>query len=294
MKKIRYLAEAFLLGLALIIFRAMPVDTASSLGGRIGRTIGPRIAGSRKALRNLQKAMPEKSTEEHRTIIEDMWENLGRVIAEYPHLQTIINERTEIVGEEHVDAVGIDSPMIIVSAHVANWELGPFYFNYRKHWPMAGIYRAPNNPYVEKMLDRLRNPERRGNYIAKSHKGVREMVKTLQDGGRLGNLIDQKYNQGIPVPFFGRPAMTSAAPAQLAEKFDCPLLPLQIERLQGCRFRITFYPAFKPGGMDDMAVMEKLHGMLEDWIRNAPGQWLWLHRRWDSKIFKSQPTPPLP
>lgn len=286
MKKIRYMAEAALLHSAFRIFYLLGPDKASAAGGWIGRALGPHLSASRKAFKNLQLAMPEKTAEEHEAIVRKMWDNLGRVIGEYPHMQRIITERIDVAGEENLDAIGIDNPCIIIGAHLANWEIPAFFFNYRKKWPVNSIYREPNNPYVARLLTRARNPEQRGRYIAKSQQGVREMVKTLKDGGRLGNLIDQKYNQGLPVPFFGHPAMTSAAPVQLAEKFGCPILPMQVERLKGCNFRVTFYPAFKTEGIGDMAAMEKCHSMLEDWIRQNPEQWLWLHRRWNSRALR--------
>lgn len=286
MKNTRYLFEAACLWSFFLLFRVLPMDHASALGGWIGRLVGPRLGASRKAHRNIEYAMPDKSPAERDKIVRDMWDNLGRVMAEYPHLEKIIHERVEIAGEEHLDAIGIDNPCIVIGSHLANWELMPFYFNYRKDWPLVGVYRRPNNPYVDRLLDRCRNPKDRGTYIAKSQKGVRAMVQALKDGKRLANLIDQKYNLGLPVPFFDKPAMTSAAPAQLAERFQCPILPLQVQRLAGCRFRITIHPSFKTGGRTDMEVMTQCHHLLEDWIREAPGQWLWLHRRWNSRALR--------
>ncbi len=286
MKKFRYAIEAALLWFAFFVFRCLPVDTASAFGGWIGRTIGPRLSASRKAYRNLNAAFPEKTEDQIQKIVTDMWDNLGRVIAEYPHLMYIVHHRLEVVDEEHVDALGEHNPCIIISSHLANWELGPFYYNHRKKWPIAGIYRAPNNPHVAKLLDRCRNPEPSGTYIAKSQQGVRDMIQVLKGGGRLGQLIDQKYNQGIPVVFFGRPAMTSPAFVQLAAKFDVPILPSRIERLEGCHFRIVFEPSFKTDGRTETDIIRHAHIMLEDWIRKNPGQWLWIHRRWDSADLK--------
>ncbi len=282
MKKLRYLLEAVTLWLFFQIFRMMPVESASAFGGWIGRSIGPRLAASKKAYRNLRPSFAHKSEAELKDIVRDMWDNLGRVMAEYPHLHEIIMNRVELIDEKYIDEIGENNPCVVISSHLANWELGPFYYNYRKKWPLAGVYRAPNNPYVEKLLERCRNPEKRGTYIPKSQQGVRDMMKTLKDGKRLGQLIDQKFNQGIPVEFFGRPAMTSSAFAQLARKFDVPIIALQIERLPNCHFRITFHKPFKTDDPDDAAVVRKVHAMLEEWISKNPGQWLWIHRRWDT------------
>lgn len=291
MKDLRYRFEGAALWLAFLFFRCLPTETASDIGGWIGRTVGPRLAASRKAFVNLRLAFPEKTESDHADIVVKMWDNLGRVIAEYPHLEDIIMNRTEIIGGEYMRDLGKDERAIIIGGHIGNWELLPFYFNYRIDWPMAGIYRAPNNPYVEKLLDKCRNPIKRGSYIPKSTKGARQIIKTLQDGGRLGVLIDQKYNQGIAVPFFGRLAMTSSAFAQLSLKYDCPILPLHAERLNGCHFKISMYPLFKTEGMNETDVVIRANRILEGWIREKPEQWLWLHRRWDSKALKDKPAP---
>ncbi len=286
MKTARYLIEAAILGIAFLVFRIMPPEKASACGGWIGRIVGPRLAASRKAITNLQNAFADMPAEDARKIVLDMWDNLGRVVAEYPHLKNIILNHVTIVGEDNLLAIGKDNPCVIIGGHLANWELLPFYFNYKIDWPVSGIYRAPNNPFTEKLLDACRNPEKRGTYIAKSQQGAREIVKTLRKGERLAVLIDQKYNQGIPVEFFGRPAMTSPSFAQLAEKYDCPILPFQIERLSGCNFRLTIHPSFRTEGRSEEAVVLHAHGLLEDWIAKKPGQWLWLHRRWDSKALR--------
>ena len=106
------------------------------------------------------------------------------------------------------------------------------------------------------------------------------MVETLRDGGALGILIDQKYNEGLAIPFFGRPAMTSPAFVQMAQKTNCPLIPVRGERLPGAHFRVTIYPPLNitEQGVED--AIAQAHMLLEEWISERPGQWLWLHRRW--------------
>lgn len=277
MKNMRYLAEAFALWFAFLIFRALPYRKASALGGWIGRTVGPRLAASRKAYKNLSSALPGKNEDEYQTIVRDMWDNLGRVIAEYPHLEEITNE-IEITGTEHLE--GIPDQVVIIGAHMANWELLPTVFNVRLDMPMTGIYRAPNNPYSEKLLEKCRTFSDKGVYTPKSSAGSRTLIKTIQDGGRIGILIDQKYNQGLQTNFFGLPAMTSPSFIQLARKYNCPILPLWIERVNGSHFRAHLEKPFMVGDRSDEDVLDYTHGLLESQILKNPGQWLWLHRRW--------------
>ena len=276
MKNIRYFAEASILWLAFLIFRALPYRKASDLGGWIGRSIGPKLAASRKAYKNIAAALPGKTEDEYKFIVRDMWNNLGRVIAEYPHLREIIQD-VKVVGMEHLESM--PDSFVILGAHNANWELMPFFFNYRANLPVTAIYRAPNNPYSEKLLDQCRNPEDRGVYTPKSSSGSRQLVKTLHQDGRIVILFDQKYNQGIEATFFGRPAMTSTSFSQLARKYDCPILPVWVER-DGHDFTIVIDKPFMIGERTDAEMVEYGHRILEAQILKNPGQWLWLHRRW--------------
>lgn len=277
MKNLRYLMEAVLLWIAFLVFRALPYETASNAGGWIGRTIGPRLAASRKAYNNLVQALPDRRDEDYETYVRDMWDNLGRVIAEYPHLKDIV-AKAEIVGEEHLKS--LPNSFVILGGHLANWELLPFYLNTRAGLPVTAIYREPNNPYVAKLLENARNAGNAGIYTPKSTAGTRTLVKALQEEGRVCIIFDQKYNQGIKADFFGRPAMTSAAFAQLARKYDCPILPVWTERVNGTHFRLVIEPPFTVDGRSDEELIALVHSRLEAHILKNPGQWLWLHRRW--------------
>ncbi len=283
MKQFRYILEALLVWTAFAVFKIIGPDAASSVGGWLGRTIGPKLAASRKARNNLKNAFPDMTEVECEKTIHDMWDNLGRVFAEYPHLHDIIYNKIEIVGMEHLDKIGARSSFLAMGGHLANWELFPFFMNYPANADSSCIYRIPNNPYVAWLLDKCRNPEKKARYIPKSMAGTKDMVKILQAGGRITILIDQKYNQGQPIEFFGRPAMTSTSIAQLSLKFGIPILPIQVERLAGCKFRVMVHPPLDTNGLDETGIMLSAHRLLEDWIAKRPAQWLWLHRRWDSK-----------
>ena len=138
---------------------------------------------------------------------------------------------------------------------------------------------------MDRLISRIRGRYITENAIAKGASGAREMVRRVRDGGYTAMLVDQKMNDGIAVPFFGRDAMTAPALAQLAFKYDLPVWPVRTERLAGCRFRVTIFPKLELPRSDDMSsdVAETMHmvnTLLESWIRERPGQWLWLHNRW--------------
>lgn len=283
-RRIGYPLEAVLVLGICRLFKALPLDRASALGGWIGRTVGPWLPNSARARRNLTRAFPEKGRAEIEAIVRGMWDNLGRTIAEYPHLEQIGRERVEVVGAEHVDRLREDGKAgIIVTGHLANWEVQPVAA--RLHGLEVGaVYRAPNNPIVAELLLKLRGVAA-GPQIPKGPDGARMLLRHLNGGGHVGILIDQKMNDGIPVPFFGRDAMTAPAAAVLGIKLNLPLCPTRTERLGGARFRLTVlppeeYPTSGDRNADVRILMERLNGLLEDWIRDKPAQWLWIHRRW--------------
>ena len=283
----KFLLEAFGFLLAVGILRLFSPEGASNLGGFLGRMIGPRLGITRRARQNLRLAFPEKTSPEIETIVRGMWDNLGRVAAEYPHLGRIAaadSDRVELVNIDHVRALP-NGPTagILVSAHLANWEILPVVAA-RTGIDMMGVVREPNNPYVRPLLERLRGIAG-GERTDKGARGAREAIQVLRNNRVLAMLIDQKMNTGISLPFFGVEAMTLVAPAQLALRFRCPLVPIRVERLGPARFRVEARPPLVlPETADrDAAVaqiMTELNRILEDWIRERPEQWLWLHRRW--------------
>lgn len=283
-RHLAYPLEAALVWLCVAGFRALPVERASDLGGRIGRTLGPRLPSHRTARRNLERAFPEKSAAEIDAILAGMWDNLGRVVAEYPHLDALAENRTELVGREFLQAVLDDGRAgILVGGHLGNWEVPPA-ISRKLGLELAMVYRAPNNPMVGRMLLDLRGADS-ATYIPKGPDGARALVRVLSKGGHAALLVDQKLNDGIPVRFFGRDAMTAPAAATLALRLGIPVAPLRIERLGGARFRLTVYPPLDPPGTGDRTadarlLTERITALLESWIRERPEQWLWTHRRW--------------
>ncbi len=293
MRRIRYLLEAAGLVFLLGIIRLLPVDAASNLGGFLGRTLGPRLPVTNRARRNLRLAFPDKPEPEIERIARAMWDNLGRVAAEYPHLGRIAaleSGRIDWIDSEPVRAMRDGTTTgILVSGHLANWEVTPISATWHG-LDITIIVREPNNPFVRTLIGRLRGVAG-GGRAPKGAAGARKAIEVLRTGRVLGLLFDQKMSDGISAPFFGVEAMTSAAPAQLALKFRCPLVPVRIERTGPARFRLSSYAALDlPDSGDRQAdvanVMGELNRILEGWIRGKPEEWLWLHRRWPEAAYR--------
>jgi Kdo2-lipid IVA lauroyltransferase/acyltransferase len=265
----------------------LPLKWASAIGGYLARCVGPHLGISKRAQLNLAAAFPGLSAAEVEGIIVGMWDNLGRVAAEYPHLRKIRvfqpGGRVETHGFEHIfRAVVAGRRMIIFSGHIANWEIGML-AAVQYGISVAQIYRAANNPVVDRMITSFRGGG--GELIPKGTVAARRAIAVLRRGEHLTMLADQKMNDGISVPFFGRPAMTAAALASLALRFDCDVLPARVERLGGARFRLTVFPPLplpRSGNhhADVAVLMTLVNQTLEAWIRDRPAEWFWLHRRW--------------
>ena len=280
--------EAAFAGLAMRLFALLPRARASALGGWLARQVGPRLGITRRARRNLARALPALDRAAQDRVIAEMWDNLGRVVGEFPHLKTMDaytpGAAIEAVGLEHVDAaIARGKPLIFYSGHFGNWEvaaLSAALYGLK----LAAVYRAANNPLVDQMMIDLRR-DLGADPIAKGATGARKIVGAIRAGQSLCMLVDQKMNDGIAVPFFGRDAMTAPAIAELALRYDCSVLPARVERLPGSRFRVTVFPphplpASGDRPADVLALMTTINRMLEDWIRARPGHWFWLHRRW--------------
>ena len=282
-----YRVEAWAAAVVAAVLGWLPLAAASALGGAVGRWIGPQLRVSNLARRNLRAAFPELTGPQIETIVRGMWDNLGRVAAEYPQLRKIRvfapRGPVETRGLEHLDRALRDGKRVILFAgHLANWEIAALAGG-QYGLDIAQIYRAPNNPLVDRMLARLRGGD--SELIPKGAVASRRAVRALRRGGHVSLLADQKLNEGIAVPFFGRPAMTAPALALLGLHFDCAILPVRVERLGGARFRLTLYPPLDVSrtgqrDADVMAIMTAVNQTLEGWIRERPEQWFWVHSRW--------------
>jgi KDO2-lipid IV(A) lauroyltransferase len=287
-QKLRYGAEAAVFFVFMAMFRVIGLPLAARLGGWIGRNLFSLLPPDRVARANLLAAFPQKTEAARDAIRIAMWDNLGRVVAEYPHL-----EKFRAIGEDPRITVSFPPGMtvedmkgealIFLSAHLGNWEMLPI-LGEELGVDGAALVRPPNNPYIADWVARQRSIHGPQTVIAK-HNAVRAMLSQLRGHKILYMLVDQKLREGIMVPFFGRDAPTTPAPAALALKFGAPIILAANRRLPGSRFHITVQPplAFTPSGdeaRDIAALTAAITAGIEDIVRADPGQWLWIHNRW--------------
>ncbi len=271
-----------------VCFSILPVDTASALGGWIGRTFGSRLSVSNNARRNLKSTYPDWSDHQVETIVISMWNNLGRTAGEHPHLSQFNpyqkNSRVEVVGFENCEKfLRANTPCLFFSGHIANWEISPLAAK-GLGLIMHLVYRRANNPFFDKLVQKGRNVLE-GDFYPKGSDGAKGLLRSLKKGANVAMLVDQKMNDGISVPFLGRNAMTAPALAELALRYKCPIIPARVERLQGAHFRLTLLPPLQiqnsgNKGADILKIMTEVNVLLGDWISEKPEQWLWVHNRW--------------
>jgi Kdo2-lipid IVA lauroyltransferase/acyltransferase len=287
-QKLRYGAEATVFFGFMALFRVIGLERASRLGGWIGRNIFPLLPPDRVARANLAAAFPEKTETECNEIRRTMWDNLGRVVGEYPHLDRFSHKGEDPrIGYSLPPGMTLESlkggPLMFLSGHFANWEMMPI-LAHQVGFDGATVVRPPNNPYIADWVARQRRINGPATMIAKHH-AARSMLGQLRSGKMLCMLVDQKLREGIAVPFFGREAMTTSAPAALALKTGARIVIASNRRLPGARFHVTVLPAldFVPSGDEDrdtLALTAAITGRIEEVVRDDPGQWLWIHNRW--------------
>ncbi|MCG8493269.1 MAG: hypothetical protein MI743_16735, partial [Sneathiellales bacterium] len=239
-KKLRYRLEWLIVRFAFWLFHLIGRKRASDFGSWLARKVGPRMKVHELARRNMKRALPELSDQQIDRHLVEMWDNLGRNAAEFPFMgQVDVNSTdVELVGNEIVDKVYEEGkPAFFVTAHYGPWELTIVVAKYFKGRANV-VYRAANNPFVNDYFQATRFNEGYS-FIPKGRKGARGILKALKNNEIVALLNDQKQNSGLPVPFFGRDAMTAQPLAELACKYDLPIYPMKPERLENGTMRVT-------------------------------------------------------
>jgi len=217
-----------------------------------------------------------------------MWDNLGRVVAEYPYFGEFshLGADPRITWSEPAPgwlAGYCSQPVMYLAAHLGNWEIMHL-IGHELALGATSVVRPPNNPFVARWLARHRSANGSGEQITKHH-AMRRMLTRLREGKSLAMLIDQKLREGVAVPFFGRAAMTTPAPAALKLKTGAKIVIVSCRRVLGPRFHVTYhgeveYTATGAEKDDIRALTALLTARMEEIIRANPGQWLWIHNRW--------------
>ena len=224
------------------------------------------------------------------------WSELGRTAGELPHLGRLPRGAGRrpgwtVEGEEHLATLAHGGgPAIFVTGHIGNWEVLPL-ASIACGVPVASFYRAAKNEGVDAIVAKFRQraagPDVK--LFRKGAQGARQAMLHLRQGGFLGMLVDQKLNDGVEARLFGRPAMTAPAAAAFALHFRCPVIPILCRRIGPARLHVVVEPPVDvpltgERAADILAVTQRINDRLETWIRDDPGSWLWMHRRWPKQL----------
>jgi KDO2-lipid IV(A) lauroyltransferase len=262
--------------------------------GPVSRRVGPWLPEHRIGRTNLQAAFPEKSAEEIETILSGVWDNLGRFVADFAHLDRLRIYDPNIPGPSDIEYSAetekrfhalreSGKPALIFAAHLGNWELPPL-VAHRYGIETTVLYRRPNLPGIADAVVAMRSACM-GTLLPARMDAPLKLANALQRNEAAGMLVDQHDNRGVVVNFFGRQARTSPLLARLARQIDCPIHGVRVVRLPDNRFRVDLTDPVTPpreadGGVDVQGTMQAVTTVIEGWVREYPEQWLWLHRRW--------------
>jgi KDO2-lipid IV(A) lauroyltransferase len=295
---LRYSGETIGFFLIIAFFSLFAVDRASRIGGWIGRNIVARVSRSTRARNNLRIAFPDISEAETTRIVNAMWDNLGRVMAEYAHLDRLHSDgaepRIEITGLENLRAAqAAGKGLLLISGHFANWEVMPFA---ARDYGFSGgvVVRPTNNPFVARWLDRKRSANGMPMQIAKGAQGTKRIFTLLRKNEAICMLVDQRASEGIPAPFFDQDVMTTPVPAVLALKLDAVIVPATNRRVKDAHFHMHIYPPIVPQRSGDqdadvLATTAAINAFIETRVRECPEQWLWIHKRWtEGKVMMTR------
>ena len=260
-------------------------EAASAGSGRAWRLIAPHLHRQKRALRNLELAFPEWSAEKRLAVAAAMWENLGRTFAETFHLKTLLTfDRIAFEPEERFDEIARGGPSVLCALHLGNWELVAF-TGRRIGRPITGVYQRLSNPYVDEAARELRSPLYEGGLLPKTPVTARTLLRTAREGGFPAFLADLRDDRGTAVPFFGHPARSNVFPALLARTTGLKLYAFAAFRRPDVRFVIRCeevqIPQTNNRQDDAVAATAALQAQFEAFIREAPEQWMWAHRKWD-------------
>lgn len=281
----RHVAEYALVRVLGFFLRRLPPDAASALMGSAFALLMPLTSRHARALEHLALALPDLTIAERKRIARAMWRHLGRVAGEAFQIDRIIADESRVVlpaDFEHYRA-RVANGAISAAAHLGNWEIAGVVPR-RAGLRLAGVYQRLHNPLVERYLKHLRT----GVYPAGLHSKGPELgatlVSLLRRGAGVGIVADFREKRGIGVTFFGEPAFATPLPAMLARATGRPIIAGAVIRTRGVRFRCVLAEVAVPTTDDreaDIAVAtQALHAVYEGWIREAPEQWMWTHRKW--------------
>ena len=285
MKIIKYFLQFLFVIIFFSLFKILGLNISSSLGGKLFEKIGPLFRSKKLIHSNLKKAFPDISLEHLNGITKMMWNNYGRVFAEYMFIKEFREDRSNkniiIEGQEILEDIKKKNRSVVfISGHLSNFELMAMHIE-KSGIKLSAIYRPLNNIFLNKIMERIRKKYICKYQIKKGIGGMKKLMHLKKLNYSTALMIDQRVSQGIRSDFFNQKALTTTIPAQLVKKFKIPIVPIFIERFNNINFKIVVKnPITFDNEETTKTITDKLNLVLEKMISYKPELWIWSHNRW--------------
>ena len=285
MKNLKYLIQFILVIIFFVIFKFLGPNLSSKFSGKIFEIIGPLFRSKKIIYKNIKRAMPEINSEKLNRITKLMWNNYGKIFAEYMFIKNFrkgnLSSKIVIDGQEILEEIKKNKKQVVfISGHLSNFELMALHLE-KSGISLAAIYRPLNNLYLNPLMERIRKKYICKHQIKKGIGGMKKLIHLKKKNYSTALMIDQRVSEGILSKFFNHEALTTTVPAQLVKKFNIPVVPVYIDRIKGLNFKITIKkPIFFSNLKSVKDITDELNLELEKMVIKKPENWIWSHNRW--------------
>ena len=285
MRYIKYFLQFIFAIISFIIFKILGAKLASKMSGKIFEIIGPFFRSEEIINSNIKRAFPNIEKSEMKKIKNFMWNNYGRIFAEYMFIKNFrsgkLSSEIYIEGKDILsEIINSKKQVIFISGHLSNFELMAMSLE-KTGINLSAIYRPLNNVFLNKIMERIRKKYICKYQIKKGIGGLKNLIKLKKKNFSTALMIDQRVSEGILSNFFGEKAFTTTIPAQLIKKFNIPVVPVYIERTKDIKFKIIIEkPIYFSKDDTIQEITDELNKILEAMIIKKPEQWIWSHNRW--------------
>ena len=285
MRYIKYFLQFIFAIISFIIFKILGAKLASKMSGKIFEIIGPFFRSEEIINSNIKRAFPNIEKSEMKKIKNFMWNNYGRIFAEYMFIKNFrsgkLSSEIYIEGKDILsEIINSKKQVIFISGHLSNFELMAMSLE-KTGINLSAIYRPLNNVFLNKIMERIRKKYICKYQIKKGIGGLKNLIKLKKKNFSTALMIDQRVSEGILSNFFGEKAFTTTIPAQLIKKFNIPVVPVYIERTKDIKFKIIIdKPIYFSKDDTIQEITDELNKILEAMIIKKPEQWIWSHNRW--------------
>ena len=285
MKYVKYFLQFILVITSFFIFKILGPSLSSNISGKIFEYVGPFFRSKKIIHSNIKRGISNINSEDLKKITKLMWNNYGRLFAEYMFIKDFrygkLSKKIQIQGNEIIEEIiKSNKQVVFISGHFSNFELMAMTLE-RSGIQLSAIYRPLNNIFLNGIMEKIREKYICKNQIKKGIGGLKKLINLKKKNYSSALMIDQRVSEGILSNFFNQNALTTTIPAQLVKKFNIPVVPVYIERINNLNFKIHINEPInfsKETSIEDITF--KLNKILEKMILKRPDQWIWSHNRW--------------